>query len=252
MPLEHALLVSLAERAASGLDLTRRFDASIGFFWQASHQQIYRTLKRMETDGWVTSEEVTQAKRPAKLVYDVTPAGHEELRRWLAEPTPPAPQRSELAVKLRGAWLGDHAAAGGADLRGAVPPQTPHKSPLGRGNPSFVTEISVTKQQVPRPSGETVAPAETPTAPATPPAPPAPATRSPARKALLADVRAHLADHATRREHYEQMCARDYPDPAALTGGDLDRYLVLRGGILQEDYWVTWLTEYLDAFPGDD
>uniref|UniRef100_UPI00260300F6 PadR family transcriptional regulator n=1 Tax=uncultured Bradyrhizobium sp. TaxID=199684 RepID=UPI00260300F6 len=46
--LEHALLVSLSERSGSGYQLTRRFDRSLGFFWSASHQQIYRTLARME------------------------------------------------------------------------------------------------------------------------------------------------------------------------------------------------------------
>ncbi len=51
MALEHAILVSLSERAASGSDLVRRFDASIGFFWSATHQQIYRVLGRMEGDG---------------------------------------------------------------------------------------------------------------------------------------------------------------------------------------------------------
>ena len=44
MALEHAILVSLSERPASGLDLTRRFDRSIGFFWSATHQQIYSCL----------------------------------------------------------------------------------------------------------------------------------------------------------------------------------------------------------------
>ena len=47
MALEHAILVSLTERPASGLDLTRHFDRSIGFFWSATHQQIYRVLARM-------------------------------------------------------------------------------------------------------------------------------------------------------------------------------------------------------------
>ena len=53
MALEHAILVSLRERPAAGLDLARRFDRSIGFFWSATHQQIYRVLARMEADGWV-------------------------------------------------------------------------------------------------------------------------------------------------------------------------------------------------------
>jgi DNA-binding PadR family transcriptional regulator len=68
MALEHAILVSLSERAASGLDLTRRFDKSIGFFWSATHQQIYRVLGRMEADGWVTCEVVAQQGRPDKKV----------------------------------------------------------------------------------------------------------------------------------------------------------------------------------------
>ena len=46
MALEHALLVSLTERAGSGYELARRFDKSIGFFWNATHQQIYREIGR--------------------------------------------------------------------------------------------------------------------------------------------------------------------------------------------------------------
>ena len=55
MSLEHALLVSLRERPGTGIELARRFDRSIGFFWQATHQQIYRVLRRMEDDGWVSA-----------------------------------------------------------------------------------------------------------------------------------------------------------------------------------------------------
>ena len=107
MPLEHAIMVSLTEHPASGYDLARRFERSIGFFWGATHQQIYRVLKRMGDAGWVEVEAVEQEGRPDKKVYTVTPRGHEELRHWLAAPTDPAPMRSELAVKLRGASLGD-------------------------------------------------------------------------------------------------------------------------------------------------
>jgi DNA-binding PadR family transcriptional regulator len=85
MALEHAILVSLSERPASGLDLTRRFDRSIGFFWSATHQQIYRVLARMEADGWVRSTSVAQSGRPDKKVYDVAAAGGRELQDCLAE-----------------------------------------------------------------------------------------------------------------------------------------------------------------------
>jgi len=53
--LEHAILVALAERASTGYDLARRFDKSIGQFWTATHQQVYKVLARMESDGWLAS-----------------------------------------------------------------------------------------------------------------------------------------------------------------------------------------------------
>ncbi len=107
MALEHALLVSLSEREGSGYELARRFDRSIGFFWAATHQQIYRVLRRMEEAGWVTHTDVAQDGRPDKKVYRVADAGRAELTRWLAEPIEPTVLRDELGVKLRGASLGD-------------------------------------------------------------------------------------------------------------------------------------------------
>lgn len=107
MALEHALMVSLSERPASGSELARRFDKSIGFFWQASHQQIYRTLGRMEKDGWVTSTVVPQQGKPDLRVYEVAEPGRLELERWIAEPTSSDALRSDLMVKFRGAAYGD-------------------------------------------------------------------------------------------------------------------------------------------------
>jgi DNA-binding PadR family transcriptional regulator len=70
------------------------------------------------------------------------------------------------------------------------------------------------------------------------------------RAALLANIADLVTDHRTRLAHYQALAARDYPEPDRLTGQDLDTYLVLRGGILQESFWITWLTEYLDAHQG--
>ncbi|RVW05847.1 PadR family transcriptional regulator [Rhodococcus xishaensis] len=107
MALEHAILVSLSEQSGSGYELARRFDRSIGFFWSATHQQIYRVLKRMDDAGWVTGESIAQDGRPDKKVYHVSSAGRAEVARWIAEPTQPGPLRNELAVKIRGVANGD-------------------------------------------------------------------------------------------------------------------------------------------------
>ena len=174
MALDHALLVALSERPGTGLELARRFERSIGFFWQATHQQIYRVLARMAEAGWVSVETRRDPGKPEQKQYAVTQEGARALATWLAEPTPAEAIRSELAVKLRGASYGD-------------------------------------------------------------------------RDAVLATVRDALADHTTRLAHFEQLEKRDYPDPAALSGADLDQYLVLRGGIHSQRALVTWLTEYLEA-----
>lgn len=76
MALEHAILVSLLEQPGSGYELARRFERSIGYFWTATHQQIYRVLKRMESGGWIDVREVPQQARPDKKEYSVAaPAG---------------------------------------------------------------------------------------------------------------------------------------------------------------------------------
>lgn len=121
MALPHAILVSLCEQAGSGYELARRFDRSIGYFWSATHQQIYRTLRTMEDDGWVHATAVAQHGRPDKKVYDVSASGRAELARWIAEPlsgTRRGRSRDltdstrDIAVKLRGAAHGDVAALG--------------------------------------------------------------------------------------------------------------------------------------------
>ena len=113
MALEHAILVSLAERASTGYDLARRFDRSIGQFWTATHQQVYKVLARMEGNGWVAATRVAQEGRPDKKVYDLTDAGRAELADWIALPADPEATRSDLAVKIRGASYGDPAAVAG-------------------------------------------------------------------------------------------------------------------------------------------
>ena len=110
MALDHAILVSLLEKPGSGYELARRFERSIGYFWTATHQQIYRVLKRMESDGWVDVRDVPQQGRPDKKEYSVAGPGRDALSLWLHEPIEPESVRHDLAVKIRGAAFDDPAA----------------------------------------------------------------------------------------------------------------------------------------------
>lgn len=114
MSLPHAILTALTERAGSGLDLARRFDRSIGYFWSASHQQIYRELTRLEEAGLIESEPVPNT-RGQKRQYRVLPSGQDELRRWIPLQEDAAPLRDALMVRMRA-----EAALGDGDLASAL------------------------------------------------------------------------------------------------------------------------------------
>ncbi|MFF0596798.1 PadR family transcriptional regulator [Streptomyces antibioticus] len=103
MSLPHAILTALLEKPSSGLDLTRRFDKSIGYFWSATHQQIYRELGRLESEGHIRALPSVQPSRGQKKSYEVLPAGRAELARWTAAAQDPKPLRDAMLLRLRAA-----------------------------------------------------------------------------------------------------------------------------------------------------
>lgn len=101
MSLSHAILGILTINPMSGYDLKHQiFDQSIAHFWQADQAQIYRTLDKMQADGWVTSETTIQDDRPNKKVYSITDAGMVELRAWLMTPQPLPVRREAYLIQL--------------------------------------------------------------------------------------------------------------------------------------------------------
>lgn len=100
MALAHAILSLLIERPRSGYDLMKQFDGSVGFFWRATHQQIYRELARLEAEGWLTAETISQTSKPDKKLFRVTELGRSHLVAWMQTPTEPLTMKDDLLVKL--------------------------------------------------------------------------------------------------------------------------------------------------------
>ena len=100
MSLSHVLLTSLIEKPSTGIELARRFDRSMGFFWNATHQQIYRELNAMLQKGWISTIE-EEDSHSRKKTYQVERLGREELANWMLEHSSPAQLREELMVRLR-------------------------------------------------------------------------------------------------------------------------------------------------------
>jgi DNA-binding PadR family transcriptional regulator len=95
-----AILVCLTERPMTGYELAKTFDSSIGFFWKADHQQIYRELTRLRERGHVQAREVVQTGKPNKLVYTLTTEGKAALRHWAARPSSPPSIKDDMLVRL--------------------------------------------------------------------------------------------------------------------------------------------------------
>lgn len=100
MALAEAILVCLTDRPMSGYDLAKTFDASIGFFWRASHQQVYRELAKLRERGLVKSSEIEQSGKPNRIVHTITTAGKNSLNAWSQKPSRVPSVKDELLVKL--------------------------------------------------------------------------------------------------------------------------------------------------------
>jgi PadR family transcriptional regulator, regulatory protein AphA len=97
MSLRHALLGLLVRAPASGYDLTKTFEHTLGrFAWQARHSQIYPELKRLADEGKV---EIVGSGARGRKTYRTTATGQAEFREWMMR-TPEAGVRNEFVLRL--------------------------------------------------------------------------------------------------------------------------------------------------------
>lgn len=102
MALRYAIMTALLEDEMSGYDLARAFDRSLGFFWHASHQQIYRELRSLSERDWVAHRSQRRSGRPDRNLYRLTAAGRAALDEWVLEGDRMRLQetKDELFIKL--------------------------------------------------------------------------------------------------------------------------------------------------------
>ncbi|RNL84399.1 PadR family transcriptional regulator [Halostreptopolyspora alba] len=102
MSLRHGLLGLLAEGPASGYDLARRFQESLGLVWPAQHPRIYVELSRLAQDGLA---EVDSHGPRGRKAYRITDDGLHEVRRWLAAEEIDHTLRMETVQRAYFCWL---------------------------------------------------------------------------------------------------------------------------------------------------
>lgn len=99
----------LAFGEASGYELKQRADHTLRFFFAApAMSQLYGELGRLSDAGLVADRLERRGGDRETRVFALTPDGHAELSRWLAEDTPPATVfKSHLALRLVVGHLAD-------------------------------------------------------------------------------------------------------------------------------------------------
>ena len=100
---KHAVLGLMIDRPSYGYNLQQQIAERLGFLGLAE-STVYKTLERLERDGWV--EEVGQkqvggTRRGApRILYRATPDGVASFRSWMADTSDRAVLRDELQAKL--------------------------------------------------------------------------------------------------------------------------------------------------------
>ena len=113
------LLALLAGEASHGYQLRARLALALGPLAGALNDgQVYVTLNRLEKAELVRSRRVGQTDRPDRKVYELTPAGHDQVAEWLRDTSWRKTAPAEFHLKLVAA-----AAAGLADPVGIVDQQ---------------------------------------------------------------------------------------------------------------------------------
>ena len=108
---QEVLLALLAKEASHGYQVRAGLQLALGPLAEALNAgHVYVTLNRLEKAGLVSSKRVGQADRPDRKVYELTAAGRERVKEWLADTSWPKPAPAEFHLKLvaaAAAGLGD-------------------------------------------------------------------------------------------------------------------------------------------------
>jgi len=98
--LKHGILGLLNYADMTGYEIREIFNKSLNFFWQAQSSQIYRELRTLEKNGWITITTVEQSEKPNKNVCSITKDGRAELLHWLSSESPMGDTRVPLLMQV--------------------------------------------------------------------------------------------------------------------------------------------------------
>jgi DNA-binding PadR family transcriptional regulator len=124
LSIKHAILGLLTDGPLHGYGLKAAYEGELVPGAALNIGQVYPALDKLQADGHVTVEVVSQSERPDRKVYTLTEAGRRELEAWLrSEPRQEVDLRNETFLKLMLAWRLNRRKPGASA-------RAPHVSPI--------------------------------------------------------------------------------------------------------------------------
>jgi len=100
MSLKYAVLSKLLDKPRTGYDISQAFQSSVGELWGASHQQIYKELGRLKTEGFVSLKKIPQRGKPDKKIYKIRDKGLKSLKDWICQPHDFSVNKDKFLLKV--------------------------------------------------------------------------------------------------------------------------------------------------------
>ncbi len=85
-PSECAILGALMKRPMHGYDIHKFLSSGLKGVWYVGMSNTYGMLKKLESDGHVSSVIETQTNRPARRVFSITEKGRSLFEDWISKP----------------------------------------------------------------------------------------------------------------------------------------------------------------------
>ncbi|MGO0155586.1 helix-turn-helix transcriptional regulator [Leuconostoc mesenteroides] len=90
----------LQDGPRTGYEINEVIQTRLNHFFDGTFGMIYPTLKKLEKDGLVVKEQITQTDKPNKNVYSITKKGTRIFSEELLKPTSPEILKSDFLMRL--------------------------------------------------------------------------------------------------------------------------------------------------------
>jgi DNA-binding PadR family transcriptional regulator len=86
LPFECAILGALMKHPMHGYDIYKFLSSALGGVWYVGMSNVYGILKKLESDGRVSSTVEADGNRPARKVFAITEKGEGFFEDWISNP----------------------------------------------------------------------------------------------------------------------------------------------------------------------